>query len=385
MISFRDWFLTALTLLAAIAHARVVLRLIDSARRRIHRAFGAFPPPLDHGPVTVIVPVYNEQSRLAPCLEGLLRQPDLVQTIMVVDTGSTDRTRHLVAAYAARDGRVRLVEAGPPPLGWNGKSWGIAHGLRHAPATPWYLLVDADVRPAPTLVPRLVAAAASAGVAAASVALRQHVTDTLSWILHPSMLSSLVYRVGLPGRIDCTPDRAFANGQVLLLSRDAAALLRAFHDLAYVNAEDVALARALTARGRPVAFFDSLDASFVTMYANAAQVWHRWPRSLPMLDGYSRQRAWLDLATLGATQGLWLPLLLLAWMTSGRRILRFIAWFGVAFRLGLLLGMRRAYSGRSLWYWISPGADPIVVLRILQAALQKQHDWRGRQLVPRRS
>ena len=112
------------------------------------------------GAVTVVGPVLNEAQRLAPCLDGLLGQGPEVGEILIVDGGSTDGTRDLVRAYARRDRRMRLVEAGPAPDDWNGKVWGLDVGERALSwSAAWLLTLDADVRPSPALARSLVARA----------------------------------------------------------------------------------------------------------------------------------------------------------------------------------------------------------------------------------
>jgi cellulose synthase/poly-beta-1,6-N-acetylglucosamine synthase-like glycosyltransferase len=60
----------------------------------------------------VIVPVLNEESRIATCLESVLAQtyPREQIEVIVADGGSTDRTRELVAAVAQADRRFRLID-----------------------------------------------------------------------------------------------------------------------------------------------------------------------------------------------------------------------------------------------------------------------------------
>src|SRR5436305_14073361 len=82
---------------------------------------------IQSGSVAIIVPVLDEAHRLASCLDGLLTQGEEVAEMLIVDGGSTDHTRDLVRAYACRDRRLRLVEAGPAPIGWNGKVWGLSN------------------------------------------------------------------------------------------------------------------------------------------------------------------------------------------------------------------------------------------------------------------
>jgi dolichol-phosphate mannosyltransferase len=82
----------------------------------------AAQPGPSAGTVAALVPVLDERLRLGPCLEGLLAQPPSLVQIVVSDGGSTDGTQELVRSYAARDARIRLIDASPVPAGWNGKA-----------------------------------------------------------------------------------------------------------------------------------------------------------------------------------------------------------------------------------------------------------------------
>jgi glycosyltransferase involved in cell wall biosynthesis len=61
--------------------------------------------------VSIVVPMLDEREHIVPCIEGFLAQSypgDL--EVLVVDGGSTDGSRELVAAVAATDARVRLLD-----------------------------------------------------------------------------------------------------------------------------------------------------------------------------------------------------------------------------------------------------------------------------------
>jgi glycosyltransferase involved in cell wall biosynthesis len=58
--------------------------------------------------VSFAVPVYNEEHSIGRCLDSLLAQDFGDFEIVVSDNASTDRTREVALAYAARDPRVRL-------------------------------------------------------------------------------------------------------------------------------------------------------------------------------------------------------------------------------------------------------------------------------------
>jgi len=202
--------------LEALACVRVVLRLAGTA--------GGTPlgPAIDAaaGTIAAIVPVLDEEARLGPCLAALAANRGSLEAIVVVDGGSTDGTCAVVRAAARHDPRLRLIEAGPPPSGWNGKAWNLECGLR-ALDTDWIVTVDADVRMGPNLIAGAVARASRDGLAALSVATRQRLPDAGSALLHPALLTTLVYRAGLPNVATARPEEVQANGQVFVARRAA--------------------------------------------------------------------------------------------------------------------------------------------------------------------
>lgn len=62
--------------------------------------------------VTIVVPCRNEARYIAHCLESILANdyPQDRLEVLVVDGRSDDRTREIVASYAARHGTIRLVD-----------------------------------------------------------------------------------------------------------------------------------------------------------------------------------------------------------------------------------------------------------------------------------
>ncbi len=83
-------------------------------------------------PITVVIPVLNEEQSMAFCLERLKRFAHVV----VVDSGSTDRTCEIAGQHKAE---VILFR-------WDGKfpkkrNWVLRN---HPPSTPWVLFLDAD-------------------------------------------------------------------------------------------------------------------------------------------------------------------------------------------------------------------------------------------------
>ena len=60
--------------------------------------------------VSIIVPVYNAEIYLGPCLERLRSQTWPNLEIILVNDGSTDGSGHLCAAAARADPRIRFLD-----------------------------------------------------------------------------------------------------------------------------------------------------------------------------------------------------------------------------------------------------------------------------------
>lgn len=384
--------LVPLVAVQTILGARVVRRLIASAHGQ--RIMPPGTAPLDTGDrISVLVPVLDERARLAPCLDGLLAQGPEVAEILVIDGGSTDGTQALVTSYTTRDPRLRLIDASPVPPGWNGKAWGLDTGLRRASRdTRWILTIDADVRPAPPLARALLAHSQRTDDAAFSVATRQQLSGACEALIHPALLTTLVYRFGSPGHSTRSVGAVQANGQCMLLRRDLLDRYGGFAAVRESICEDVTLARTLATHGVPVGFYEAGDLVAASMYGNARDAWRNWSRSLPLRDRYFGLAGALGLAEVALVQALPLPLLLVLLATGTTdalspsrpllyRLALAVETLFVALRLGVLAGTARAYSQPPWTYWLSPMLDLPVVCQLLLQAMRRRHIWRGRVLL----
>ncbi len=80
-----------------------------------------------HKPLTAaILPTYNEELNVAGVLE-VLRATSLLDEIILVDDGSTDRTIEILNQAAAVDGRIQVIRhdsqqrQGPGNFHWLGR------------------------------------------------------------------------------------------------------------------------------------------------------------------------------------------------------------------------------------------------------------------------
>ncbi len=365
--------------LQALLGLRVIARLLRTSRGTTIQTAGWQPSMFDS--VSIVVPVLDERRRLGPCLNGLTDQGPEVSEILVVDGGSTDGTQSLVEEHGAHDPRVRLLDASPIPDGWNGKAWGLQAGLDEA-RSEWILTIDADVRPEPALVRSLLAHADASGLDVLSVATRQEIHNAVEGLLHPAMLTTLVYRFGIPGGRYRRIEDVQANGQCFLARRAVLDGTGGFAAVRDSICEDITLARQLVEDGYEVGFFEAGDLVSVRMYPDWRATWRNWPRSLPMRDRYFGFHGVLGLAEVLLVQALPLPLLGLTKLT--RTQTRWLVPLNVGLlltRLGILAGTARAYNHQPLTYWLSPLVDLPVALRLIASALQREHTWRGRVLV----
>ncbi len=371
--------LAILSALEAAAGVHAVSRMVATAGGA-PLASAAAPAP---GTIAAIVPTLDEERRVGRALAALAACGAEVGEILVVDGGSSDRTRDVVDAAARLDPRVRLLAAPRSPPGWNGKAWNLQVGL-HATSAPWIATVDADVRVGPALLGDAVARAQTDGLTALSVATRQELPDAATALLHPALLATLVYRAGLPNVATGDPAKVQANGQVMVARRSALLASAAFHAARASRCEDVTTARVLAAAGGRVGFYEG-DA-VVRMHESWRECAVGWPRSLTLRDGFvPPARLALALGELLFAQALPLPTLILL-LALGERVPFGRAATAVAValtltRIGVLAGTRRAYVRPPFAYWLSPLADLPAVALLIRSALRRRHVWRGRLLV----
>lgn len=92
---------------------------------------------------SIVIPAYNESSRLPATLDRILahiRERGWNAEVLVVNDGSTDDTAAIVHSYAHRDPAFRLIEN----PGNRGKGFSVRNGMLHATGEV-LLFSDADL------------------------------------------------------------------------------------------------------------------------------------------------------------------------------------------------------------------------------------------------
>jgi chlorobactene glucosyltransferase len=239
--------------------------------------------------IAAIVPARDEAANIAPCLEGLLAQsyPAARLQVVVVDDHSSDATRAIAGAIAARQRRVRVLEAPALPPGWTGKCHACWVGVSAVPPeAEWLCFLDADVRPKPALLLRALATAQSERLDLLSLAPRQELGSFAERLVMPCGLYLLAFSQDLADLQSRTSDDATATGQFMLVRRRVYEAVGGHAAVRGIIVEDVALARLIKRAGGRVALHDGREAISARMYTGWHSLWEGVAKNLvDMLGG----------------------------------------------------------------------------------------------------
>jgi glycosyltransferase involved in cell wall biosynthesis len=275
--------------------------------------------------LSVIVPARNEESVLEACLLSLVRQSDAgfelgrEWEIIVVNDDSTDGTRAIAERVAAARVGVTVMDA--PPLDMSGagrlsgKSNACWAGAQRARGRR-LLFTDADTLHEPGDLSRSLHEAEKYKAVLLSYSPRQIVTGFWQRAVMPLVFSELASVYPMKQVNDPERSLAAANGQFLLVERDAYFLAGGHQALGATVLEDVALARNIKSAGKRIRFRYAPDALSTRMYRSTAEMMEGWTKNLALL--FPR------------------PIYLAAW-----RVLDVLLFFGLP---GLAVGM----------YWLQP-------------------------------
>lgn len=236
--------------------------------------------------VSVIVPARNEEGALGPCLQSLVAQTGVRFEIIVVDDGSNDRTREIAESYAG----IKVIGASPLPSGWTGKNNALVCGAKHAQGQ-WLLFTDADTVHRAASLRRALDEAMREKAALLSYSPEQDVRGLWEKAIMPVIFAELA-RTYSPSRVsDPASSAAAANGQYLLVTREAYDAIGGHAAVAISLLEDVALALAVKRSGRKIYFRYGGDAVRTRMYRSFAQLREGWTKNLTLLFPRPRRLA----------------------------------------------------------------------------------------------
>jgi glycosyltransferase involved in cell wall biosynthesis len=348
----------------------------------------AQPEPEKLIELTVIIPARNEEQSLGACLQSLTSQSEDIfelgrdWELIVVDDHSTDRTAEKCRQFA----NVTLMQADSLEAGWTGKANAIWTAARHARGR-WLLFTDADTIHEPGDLRRAIHEAQRHKAGMLSYSPKQIVSGFAQRTLMPLVFSELALAYP-PAKVSDPNNRiAAANGQFLLVEREAYRRLGGHASVANDVLEDVELAFLAKRRKIGLQFRYADDAVSTRMYRTTSAMIEGWTKNLALLfNNVLATAMWraLDLALLFI-----LPILMIR-LWSARLDIHSLTWLGAGWLFALLWlrTLFRFYArvAKSNFPFvdclISPLGLPLFVALLYRSWFQhrilKQVSWKGR-------
>jgi glycosyltransferase involved in cell wall biosynthesis len=234
--------------------------------------------------ISAIIPARNEEASIARAVQSVAAQMEVGEVIVVNDQ-SSDRTGAILAELALRIPKLKILDARELPSGWTGKNYAVSLGAAVATGD-WLLFTDADTYHLPGAARHALADASEQEAALVSYSPEQEIESFGERALIPFVfcrLSALYSfaRVNDPAR----PDAA-ANGQFLMLRRDAYDAIGGHASVAGQVLEDVALARRVKQAGYTIYFTAPVGVVRTRMYRSFSAMWEGWTKNLyPLVGG----------------------------------------------------------------------------------------------------
>ncbi len=242
--------------------------------------------------LSVIVPARNEEQSLPACLSSLVQQSELgfalgvEWEIIVVNDDSSDQTREIAAGFAAGHPGVILLDAPPLDLsnsgGFTGKNaacWAAAQMARGR----HLLFTDADTVHERRDLSHALFEAEKYKAVLLSYSPRQIVSGFWQHAVMPLIFSELA-SVYPPKEVNDPQRRlAAANGQFLMVERDAYFSVGGHRALGTTVLEDVALAHNIKRGPRVIRFRYAPEALSTRMYRTTAEMVEGWTKNLALL------------------------------------------------------------------------------------------------------
>jgi glycosyltransferase involved in cell wall biosynthesis len=326
--------------------------------------------------VTAIVPARNEEPVIKACVQSLAIQREISE-ILVINDQSTDKTAEIVRGLTSKIPQLRLLETRSVPMGWVGKNNAVWTGAQEA-KNKWLLFTDADAELLPGAMARALELAKEKSVVLVSFSPEQQAESWYEKSLIPFIYCRLAKHFSFDAVNDPKSTVAAANGQFLMIRREAYAAIGGHAAIAGEVLEDVALAQRAKAAAHRIWFSSGKGIVRARMYRSFEAMWEGWKKNLYVLVAANRGSIFRELVSVVP----WIPLLLV--LVGVKMPLALVAGLG-------LLMARHASYGRELTsnqyrpsyilYYV-PGALLYagVLLASFRAYRRGTVEWKGRQV-----
>ena len=237
--------------------------------------------------ISVIIPARNEEDNIEACVASLATQPEIGE-IIVVNDQSTDRTGEILARLLKAVPKLKILESTSLPAGWIGKNHAAWLGAQAANCE-WLLFTDADTVHSPDATKRALQDARDFSATLVSYSPEQITGSFAERALIPFIYCRLARKFDFVRVNDPSLPDAAANGQFLMIHRDAYEKVGGHRAGADAVLEDVVLARRVKHAGFRLRFASGQGIVQTRMYRSFAAMWQGWTKNIYLLLGGTRK------------------------------------------------------------------------------------------------
>jgi cellulose synthase/poly-beta-1,6-N-acetylglucosamine synthase-like glycosyltransferase len=337
--------------------------------------------------ITAIIPAKDEAETIADCLTTVQAQSYPNLEILVVDDRSVDQTPEIVRAIARNDPRVRLISIEDLPPGWTGKTHAL-HVAAGQATGDWYWFVDADTRHEPESLSIVLEYARSHDAALASLLPEMRCESFWESVAQPLLGIVLIQSYPLFWANDPKKKMAFANGQYILIRKDAYDLAGGHEAVRDKFVEDIYLAKAVKGLGLSVRTAIAHGIGSTRMYTSLPQFVRGWSRIL--YDALGRSPLKLLIQGLDplffsqtAHVALMVSLVMLAIGRPGGPFPLWLLGLSMAHHLFAYACLKRLYvltvpqTKHVVWYPLAGLVLDVILYRAIKMCLTGKVTWRG--------
>jgi chlorobactene glucosyltransferase len=337
--------------------------------------------------ITAIIPAKDEAETIADCLSTVQGQSYPNLEILVVDDRSADQTPEIVRAIAEGDPRVRLISIEDLPPGWTGKTHAL-HVAAGQATGDWFWFVDADTRHEPDSLSIVLEYARSHDAALASLLPEMRCESFWESVAQPLLGIVLIQSYPLFWANDPRKKLAFANGQYILIRRDAYDLAGGHEGVRDKFVEDIYLAKAVKSVGLSARTAIAHGIGSTRMYTSLPQFVRGWSRILYDALGRSPVKLLIQgLDPLFFSQTAHIALVAsLVMLAIGRPAGPFPFWLlgmSVVHHILAYTCLKRLYvlsvpqTKHVAWYPLAGLVLDVILYRAIKMCLTGQVTWRG--------
>ena len=228
--------------------------------------------------VSVIVPAKNEEKNIPNCLKHLFKQNYKNYEIIVVDDRSSDRTPHLLENFEKLSPvPFKVIRIEKLPAGWTGKNHAM-YAASKAASGNWLLFTDADTTHQPESISTAMACALEKKIDFLTLAPEVESKSFWEKTVQPLAVSSLALWFKSDKVNDAKSDVTLANGQFLLIRKEAYEKVGGNESVKNEVVEDVELAKKIRGAGYSLQFLNGTRIYSTRMYSSLKEIQTGWTR-----------------------------------------------------------------------------------------------------------